>query len=167
VLGIKSSPEYLGDQVDAAYNRMLHRSADAGGRNAFFNFLESGGTVEQLEALIAGSPEYFQTLGGGTNDGFLDPLYQDGLARAVDASGRATWDQALATGSSRTQVAALIFSSPEHQNDLVNNYYSSFLRRPADRAGLDGWVSQLQAGVRDELVLADILASEEYFTQVA
>jgi uncharacterized repeat protein (TIGR01451 family) len=167
VLGFESSPEYLGDQVDAVYSQLLHRSADPAGRNAFVNFLERGGTVEQMQALIAGSPEYFQKRAGGTNDGFLDALYRDGLGRPVDAGGRATWDQALANGLSRTQVAASIFSSAEYKNDLVNNYYTAYLRRQADPAGLRGWVGQLLGGIRDEQVIADILASDEYFTQVA
>jgi hypothetical protein len=167
VLGIESSPEYLGDQVDAVYSQLLHRSADPAGRNAFVNFLENGGTIEQMEAMVAGSPEYFQVRSGGTNDGFLDALYQDVLGRAVDASGRAAWDQVLASGLSRTQVAAGIFSSPEYANDLVNNYYTTYLRRQADPAGLNGWVGQLLGGVKDQQVLAGILASAEYFTQVA
>jgi uncharacterized repeat protein (TIGR01451 family) len=166
VLDIESSPEFLGNEVDAVYNRLLHRPADTAGRNAFVNFLESGGTVEQMEAQIAGSPEYFQSRGGGTNDGFLNALYQDGLGRAVDAGGRATWDQALASGLSRTQVAELIFSSPEYEKDLVNNYYTTYLRRQADPAGLNGWAALLLGGVRDEQVLADILASAEYFSRV-
>jgi uncharacterized repeat protein (TIGR01451 family) len=167
VLAIESSPEYLGDQVDSAYGRLLHRAADAAGRAAFLQFLESGGTIEQMDALIAGSPEYFQTRGGSSNDGFLTALYQDALARPVDAGGRASWDKALAGGSTRTQVATLIFGSPEYKADLVSNYYSSYLRRPADSVGLSTWVPQLLGGATDAQVIADILASDEYFTRIA
>jgi uncharacterized repeat protein (TIGR01451 family) len=167
VQAIQSSPEYRGDEVDSVYSRLLHRAADPGGRSSFVNFMESGGTVEQLEALIAGSPEYFQRRGGGTNDGFLSALYQDGLNRAVDAGGRATWDQVLATGLSRTQVAARLFSSVEYDTDLVNQDYSTYLRRPADTAGLNGWVAQLLGGVGSDQTLVEILASDEYFTRVA
>jgi uncharacterized repeat protein (TIGR01451 family) len=167
VLGFERSPEYLGDQVDSVYARMLHRTADAAGRSYFLNFLESGGTIEQMDTRIAGSPEYFQTRGGGTNAGFLAALYQDGLARAVDAAGLAYWSKALTSGSNRGQVAAAIFSSTEYETDLVNNAYTSFLGRPADSAGLSYWVGQLLAGVRDESVIAGILASDEYFTRAA
>jgi hypothetical protein len=107
--------------VNDVYGRLLHRSTDAAGRNAFHTFLESGGTLEQMEALIAGTPEYFQTRGGGTTAGFLAALYEDGLGRAVDAPGEALWLQALADGASHMQIAAEIFSSPEHVNDLVNS----------------------------------------------
>jgi uncharacterized repeat protein (TIGR01451 family) len=167
VMGFENSPEYLGNEVDGVYNLLLLRSADAAGRNAFINFLESGGTLTQMESAIAGSAEYFRVRGGGTNDGFLAALYQDGLNRAVDASGQATWLPALAKGLSRTQLAASIFNSTEYDTDLVSNYYSTYLRRPADTPGLSNWVALLQAGVRDEEVLANILASDEYFSQVA
>jgi uncharacterized repeat protein (TIGR01451 family) len=167
VQAIESSPEYLGDEVDSVYNLLLHRSADASGRSAFVNSLENGGTLTQMEALIAGSAEYFQLRGGGFNYGFLAALYQDGLNRAVDASGQASWLRALANGLSRTQIATSIFNSTEYDSDLVSNYYLTYLRRPADPAGLNGWVVLLQQGVRSEQVLADIVASDEYFTQVA
>jgi len=166
VLGLERSPEYLGDQVDAVYARLLHRDADAGGRNAFLNFLENGGTVEQMEAIIAGSAEYYQTRGGSGTAGFLEALYQDSLDRGVDALGQASWTQALASGLSRTQVAELIFSSPEYKIDLVNNYYTHFLGRSADPTGLNGWVNGLLGGLRDEQVIAAIVASDEYFSRV-
>jgi hypothetical protein len=120
-----------------------------------------------MGALIAGSPEYFQKRGGGTNDGFLNALYMNGLGRAVDPAGQAAWDQALATGSSRTQVAAGIFSSPEYELDLVKNYYTTYLRRQADPAGLNAWAALLLGGVKDQQVLADIVASAEYLARVA
>ena len=166
MLGLERSPEYLGDQVDAVYARLLHRDADAGGRNAFLNFLENGGTVEQMEAIIAGSAEYYQTRGGSGTAGFLEALYQDSLDRGVDALGQASWTQALASGLSRTQVAELIFSSPEYKIDLVNNYYTHFLGRSADPTGLNGRVNGLLGGLRDEQVIAAIVASDEYFSRV-
>ena len=167
VQAIQTSPEYRGDEVDDVYSLLLHRAADPAGRNASVQFLESGRTVDQLEALIAGSPEYFQRRGGGTNNGFLDALYQDGLGRAVDPGGRATWSQALASGVGRTQLAALLFSSLEYDTDLINNDYSTYLRRSADAAGLNHWVTQLLGGVGADQILANILASDEYFTRIA
>jgi uncharacterized protein (TIGR03118 family) len=165
-LGIESTPEYRNVQVQAAYSLLLHRSADPGGLSAFTNFLTTGGTVEQMEATIAGSPEYFQSRGGSTNDGFLTALYQDALNRAADPGGRSAWNQALASGMTRTQVALGIFTSPEFQQDLVQSYYTQFLHRTADSAGLNAWVMALQAGQRDEQVIAGIVGSAEYFARV-
>jgi hypothetical protein len=123
--------------------------------------LGTGGTNEQLQSAITGSPEYFQK-SGATNDGFLNALYEDTLGRAIDPSGEAEFTQALVAGMSRVQVAAAIFSTTEHQQKLVESYYQSFLRRPADPVGVAAWVNALQSGSSDAQVLAEIVGSEEY-----
>jgi hypothetical protein len=80
-----------------------------------------GGTTEQVESLIAGSAEYFQVRGGGTDLGFLQALYQDALNRAIDPAGQMTFSQALAKGATRAQVAAAVFTSLEFRQDLVES----------------------------------------------
>jgi len=49
----------------------------------------------------------------------------------------------------------------------VSSDYSSYLRRPADSAGLSLWVKQLLGGAKAAQVIAGIMASDEYFTQIA
>ncbi|OYV91008.1 MAG: hypothetical protein B7Z73_05720 [Planctomycetia bacterium 21-64-5] len=105
--------------------------------------------------------------GGGTNDGFLDVLYHDALGRAVDPSGRQFFDQALAAGATRGQVAAAIFSSDEYLSDVVSGIYGSLLQRPPDHDGLIFWVAALKAGSHDEQIVAGIAASDEYFSKTA
>jgi uncharacterized protein (TIGR03118 family) len=166
VAGIESSAEYRMVVVQQIYNALLHRGADPSGLTTFTNFLANGGTVEQIQAILAGSAEYLQTRGGGTNDGFLDALFQDAFNRTVDPSGRSGFDQALANGVSRAQVAASIFSSAEFQQDLVQNYYQRFLHRPADSGGLSGFLTALQQGTRDEQVIAAMVGSDEYFARL-
>jgi uncharacterized delta-60 repeat protein len=178
---VDSSAEYRGDVVRALYQTYLHRAPDPSGLNAAVNFLSQGGTDEQLAAGLIGSPEYYQVRGGGTNDGFLNALYADALGRAPDANGRAAFDQALASGTSTTQVGFSILTSVEYDTDLVGGYYVRFLRRPADQAGLNNYVNLLQHGsqssqpifvgdpsggshpVRDEDVIAFLMGSQEYF----
>jgi hypothetical protein len=166
ILAIESSTEYRVNEVENAYQQLLGRPADNGGLIAFVQFLQNGGTIEQVEAMLAGSAEYFQNRGGGSNDGFLTALYQDALGRAVDATGRSAFDQLLAIGGSRTQVADIIFSSPEYQQDLVENLYARFLGRGADAAGLAFYDGQLARGTSDEQIIALMLASTEYFGRV-
>src|SRR5207249_2087193 len=125
-----------------------------------------GGTIEQVETLLTGSPEYFQNRGGGTNDGFLDALYKDALNRAVDFMGRAPFDQALAKGISPAQVAALVFASTEFHQDLVQSLFERFLHRPADPLGLNAFVAALDQGVTDTQVIAAIVGSGEYFQRL-
>lgn len=162
VTAIQNSPEYRTVVVQQLYTALLHRAADPSGLAAFTSFLANGGTVEQVQAALAGSPEYLRTRGGGTNDGFLDALYHDAFNRAVDPSGRSTFDQALANGLTPAQVATLIFSSAEYQRDLVQSLYQRLLHRAADNGGLSAFTAALQAGVRDEQVIAAIVGSDEY-----
>jgi hypothetical protein len=119
-----------------------------------------------MEAMVAGSAEYFQTRGGGTTDGFLDALYADALGRGLDSTGRADWDQALASGVSPAEVATAIFASTEFLQDVVQGFYQSFLHRPADATGLGVWVSALQRGMSDDQVIAGIVGSAEYFDRL-
>jgi uncharacterized protein GlcG (DUF336 family) len=161
-LGIQASPEFLRNEVQAQYGTFLHRDADGSGLATFSALLAAGSTVERLDAILAGSEEYFRTRGGGTNDGFLSALYADALQRPIDASGQATFTQLLNAGTSRVDAALILLSSFEYQQDLVQGFYQQFLHRPADSPGLVGYVSVLQAGARDEQVVASILASAEY-----
>jgi hypothetical protein len=88
VRAVEESLEYRILVVQDLYRQLLHRPADANGLAAFTHLLGSGSTLDQVRSLIAGSAEYFQSRGGGTNDGFLVALYQDGLNRTLDATGR-------------------------------------------------------------------------------
>ena len=164
-LSIESSAEYKTDQINAIYETLLHRPVDPVGLNSFLGFLAAGGTYEQVQAMLAGSAEFF-TLNGGTNDGFLNALYQDALNRVPDAVGRAEFSQFLAQGGSRTQVAVVIFTSLEFDTDLVGNWYVTFLRRAADENGLNGFVAALMQGVRDETLIAAIVGSDEYIARL-
>jgi streptogramin lyase len=165
VLGIENSAEYRIDQVEKLYQYYLLRDADAAGLQQAAAFLATGGTLEQLAALIAGSPEYFQIRAAGTAEVFLLYLYLDALKRAPDGGAETAFSQALAAGITRTQVAAVVFASREYKADLVQSYYQQFLHRTAAAAELNPWVSVLLEGARDEQVIAGILGSDEYLAR--
>jgi hypothetical protein len=167
VQGIENSTEYQVIEVQALYQKYLHRAADPGGLSEGVNSLRAGGTLEQLAAAIASSPEYFQTRGNSNDDGFLNALYADAFGRAVDLGGRATWDQDLASGATRAQVAAAILGTTEYHQVLVQSYYAHFLDRRADSSGLSTFAQDLDNGLRDEQVLAAIVGSNEYFNKTA
>src|SRR5581483_1081914 len=146
--------------------------------------LAAGGTVEQVAAAIVGSAEFFQNQGGGSNDGFLSALYQDALGRGIDAGGHAAFSQLLANGATRTQVAALLFSSTEYAQDLVFGWYQQFLHRNGDQGGVNFFVGLLHpttsptqpifitdptlqgVALRDEDVIAILVGSQEYFNRL-
>ena len=161
-MDLLTSPEYLTDEVQALYSTLLHRAPDTAGLATYLAFLESGGTMEQAGAAIAGSPEYFQNQGGGTNDGFLNALYQDVLQRSVDPGGRATFDQMLATGTTPQQVATMLYSSPEYQQDVVETLYQRDPNRAADPTGLSAFTGLLASGWTDSQVAASLISSTEF-----
>jgi hypothetical protein len=164
VASLETSTEYRSHQIQYLYNLYLNRFADAQGLADDIAFLQNGGTVEQLAAVISASAEFFQSsLSGGTNEGFLDHVYKAALGRPLEAGGKAVWLQAFANGATPFQVAGAILTSGEYQQHLVQRFYQQFLKRDADSAGLNAWVALLQQGTRDETVIAAILGSAEYF----
>lgn len=167
IADIENSAEYRNDQVESLYQHYLHRAADPGGLQYFASLLANGGTPEQVATALAGSAEYYANRGGGTNDGFLDALFQDALGRPVDAGARQYFDHALATGATTAQVASAVFTSPEYQSDVVNQIYLQLLDRPADSGGLSFWSNELAHGATDNQIVAAIAASDEYFAKTS
>jgi PKD repeat protein len=158
-----SSAEYRRVQVQDQYQSLLHRPVDPTGLVSFSNYLAQGNSVENMDALLAGSDEYFQNRGGSTNDGFLSALYQDVLGRPIDPTGLANWEQALAGGMSRSAVAASLYSSLEYDQHLVGALFQRYLGRSPTTAELTTQVGALQSGAHDETVIAMLVASTEYF----
>jgi hypothetical protein len=154
--------EYDSRLVQAAFQQYLHRAAEPQALDYFVALLQAGLTAEQLDVDLVGSDEYFNTRGGGTNDGFLDALYEDALGRSPDAGGRSSFDASLAAGTTRAQVADVVFGSPEYQRELVQSMYESLLNRPADAAGLAAFTAELTAGLTDQQVMAQFIGSEEF-----
>jgi hypothetical protein len=165
VQGLLGSADYRAALVTDLFNLYLHRSPDPTGLATYTTDLAQGQTVEQVESQLVGSPEYYQNRGGGTNDGFLNALYPDALNRPVDPAGRQAFDQALASGTTTAQVAAIIFSSDEFRRDLVEGFYQRFLHRAADTAGLNALTTALAQGATDADVIAVLVLSAEYFTE--
>jgi hypothetical protein len=160
LLEIQGSTEYLRDQVAALYNRYLQRSPDAGGGQAWFGYLQAGGTFEGMAEGLTSSPEYFG-LQGGTDQGFVTGLYHDVLNRNASDAEIAGWVAALDNGTPRSTVSVAFLTSQEYRTDLVQADYLMFLLRPADADGLAAWVNALNAGATDQQVLAGIFGSPE------
>jgi hypothetical protein len=159
------SLEYRIDLVVGVYGQVLHRAPDPAGLSACVNYLQAGGFVEQLAAVLSGSAEYYQNRAGGTNDGFLDALYHDALGRAIDAQSRAAWDQVLAGGTTLAQVATAIYSSHECDLNTARVFYQTFLHRSADTGGMNALAGAIAHGAHDEDVIALLLATDEYFNR--
>ncbi len=167
VTQIEHTREFADVTVEQLYQRYLHRSADGGGLDFFSAQLEGGKTIEQISAELAGSDEFFSAQGGGTNDGFLNAVYEDALERPIDPTGLAWWNSVLAGGATRTQVVDQILTTQEYRQDVVKLAYEHLLERQADTGGLDAWVASLNSGATDQQMFAGIASSQEYFNKTA
>ncbi len=163
VLLFEDSPEYHRNEVENLYKQFLSRSADADGLAFWMAFLANGGTPLQVEAMILGSAEYFQVRGGSANQDFVDAIYHDVLGRSPDSAGDQFFGQYLANGGSRVELADIVLNSPEDEIVRVKGYYQQFLRRALEPAGQAYWVNLLTQGEPDEMVVAGIVGSDEYF----
>jgi hypothetical protein len=164
VQGIEASQEYRTEVIDNLYETILGRVADKGGLAAFLEMTQIGGTIEQVKAALMGSQEFFART-GGSNDAFVEAVYQNALGRNADADGKINWLNRLSQGATRQQVADLILRSEEATDVLVGKLYQQFLHRPADDAGLQGWVTDIMNGMSAELIAAFIAGSQEYFNR--
>jgi FG-GAP-like repeat/Domain of unknown function (DUF4214)/FG-GAP repeat len=159
---IEHSVEYRTDEVEKLYEQLLNRNADPQGLNGFVNALGSGATILQIEAAIAGSPEFFQDA-GGTDEDFVDALYEDLLHRAPDPGGQGAALTALSDGVSRQAVAAALLSSEEFYADLVTSLYIELLQRAPDPFGFNLSMQALGNGFSEEGLVAVLAGSNEYF----
>jgi hypothetical protein len=159
---ITSSHEFRAALVSDAYGYYLERGPDPGGLEGWVGYLNRGATIEQLEAGIMASPEYFGKAGGG-NDPWVRRMYADVLGRTPGNAEVAYWTNALGMGRIDRYTAAMGFLiSVEHLQAVVTAQYEHLLGRGTDQAGRDGWVAAIQRGMRLEELVAGITGSIEY-----
>lgn len=129
---VRSTDNY-GVEVDDAYERLLEREADAGGRTHYVAAFGTGMTDAQLDFYLTSSSEFFTDadLGNGSNAGFVDALYANLLGRSGDTAGRNYWIGQLTGGASRTDVAFSFVMSDENLGNEVSSLYLRFLNRQA------------------------------------
>jgi serpin B len=173
---IAGSYESRVQHVQDFYAAILHRTADAQGLDGFVGFLGMGGTLEQVQSFILGSPEYVrqssaspnshQITVSGDDARFLEALYHDVLNRGVDPTGADGFGRALAVGVSHQEIAAAVVASLEARQDRVQGLYRQFLKRSADETGLNAFFEAMKAGARDEDLVAGILGGPEYAARI-
>jgi hypothetical protein len=167
VIGFTNSIEYRDLQLNDIYNRLLRRTPDATGRTDFQAFLARGGTLEQVEAQVLASQEYFQFWGGNTVPGYVNALYRDTLGRAGDPGGVAFWVAQLTGKNNRLGVATSFLRSPEEDMNEIARQYRQFLRRDPDAGGAAFFLNQLQRNpsFTEQTLTACLLESTEYFNR--
>ncbi len=98
---------------------------------------------------------------------FVSSLFVTLLDRAPSASETTYWTSVVSSGTSRTTVAGTFATSYEHYMDLVNEYYTAYLGRPAALSEREAWANAMLGGtLTPEQVQASTLASQEFFNDV-
>jgi hypothetical protein len=69
----------------------------------------------------------------------------------------------MAQGATVADVAAGIFGSDEYHRVEVNVLFEQLLGRAADPGALDFYAGELDSGASEELVVSQLIASDEYF----
>jgi hypothetical protein len=159
-------PEHADLAVANAYRQILHRDGEPGGVAYWSQFLQAGGSLDDLRALLYGSPEYLAASGGGTTAGFFDALYGSILHRAPDTAGRTYWTGLLDRGVSRVDVARAMLVLAEPVRVAVFDLYLHLFGRTPSAGELDFWQGVWQT--RGEFtVVAALAGSGEYYDLVA
>jgi hypothetical protein len=159
VRGFLSSPEYQTSLVQDDYRNFLNRDAEPGGLTGWLGAQDGGLDPTGLTVGIATSPEYQGLYPADT--AFVQSLYANVLGRSGNPAEVAGWNQDLAAGASRGQVAAAFETSPEALTQAIQEFYQVFFQRTADAAEVAGWVN----GARSEplsVVLGQMLSSPEF-----
>ncbi|TMQ32650.1 MAG: DUF4214 domain-containing protein, partial [Planctomycetota bacterium] len=114
---------------------------------------------------MAASDEFYQTVSGGTDPGFVNNLYKDLLSRMADTAGFNSFVQSLssAEASSRQVLSNLLTRSDEYLGNLVASAFQKYLQRPASSTDVTNWVNAFHNGARDEDLIAGLMGSGEYF----
>ncbi len=148
------------------YEGLLRRGASTSEANFWLSQLKAGASAQQVIASIAGSDEYYsQALVGSVDDQFINQLFQDLLARPADAGSLLSFTQLLSQREqvSRQQVALGFTAGDEYRKLLINNSYISLLGRLPSSNEINLFLPQLQAGLTDEGLMANLIGSDEYF----
>jgi Bacterial Ig-like domain (group 3)/Domain of unknown function (DUF4214) len=162
---ITYSTEYRSGMISDVYWEYLGRTPDPAGLQSWLGAMSRGLTVSQMESGFMSSTEYYAA-SGDTDWAWVGQMYSDVLGRQPATSEVKFWVQRLSNGSSRQQVSMGFLLSTEHLSTVVNDEYVALLHRNLDPIGQATWVRILQAGGRDEAIIAGIVASKEYFSQV-
>jgi subtilisin-like proprotein convertase family protein len=171
--GLITSPEARTNLVTRYYNLFFpNQPVPQAGVNFWVGQLAQGRNPEDVIVGMVGSADYFSRASIGQNDdAFLTQMYSDVLKRAVDAGARTMFLNFLAGAeqSARNTLANNITHSDEYYAQLLNNptdgFYPRFLGRTAAPGDVTFWTSQLHQGVTDEQVIANIVATAEYYNR--
>jgi hypothetical protein len=133
--------------LDALYQDLLSRGADANGLNSWMQSLAGGARLSDVVSGFVNSQEY---------QGLVVQVdYQQYLGRTAAAGEVAYWVNTMQGGASDMQLAAAIFNSNEYYARAGNSdptwlsgLYRNVLNRNADSGGESYWLQVMAAGAQ-------------------
>jgi hypothetical protein len=158
------SQEYYQRFVQATYEQYFGRAADAAGLSFWTGQLQAGLSDAAFEADLIGSAEFYAR-SGGTDQAWVDALYQNVLGRPADQQGQNYWISQIQSGVSRTAVAYGFLTSAEHEAQVITDDYQHYLNRSPNAAEINYWLGQFQGGATNEDLIAGFLSSAEYIAR--
>ncbi len=132
-----SGDDFAGTMVEDLYRRAFGRSPVDAGLQYWRNRLVSspGIGVGSIGTSFFASPEFYRG-SGGTDQSFVESLYQNILGRPAAESGLKHWVDLLEGGTPRRVVAASFFRSPESLRTRAAALHSEILDAEPTRAEL-------------------------------
>src|SRR5713101_8791270 len=114
-LTILHSDEYRSDLVSGYYQSYLSHTPTSGEAVSGLSFLSTGGTDQELQASLLGSPEYFADQ-SSDNTAFVESLFSKLLNRPGSLGEVIPFVTLLTTASAtRTKVASELLSTTEYE----------------------------------------------------
>ncbi|HEV7723087.1 MAG TPA: DUF4214 domain-containing protein, partial [Iamia sp.] len=157
---LSTSDIWLAGVVNRLYQDTLGRDGDEGGVAFWVGRLRTGWSVARVAASFYASPEYFDGIGGGTNQTWIDDLYDKVLLRNAFPGDITYWSSEV-VAKGRGNVALRIYQSPESAGTRVEGLYADLLGRTPSSGDVTYWGAVVVK--KGDLALAVNLAnSAEY-----
>ena len=160
VTSLTNSDEYIRLRIRQAYTEVLGREPEPGGMDHWYRTIRAGrATVDDVQRRFLSSGE-FLSKAGGTNEGYVRRMYTSVLGRTASSSEVVHWVGQIGV-QGRERVTDAIWFSREAAGRRAAVYYTVFLKRAAERAGVEFWATiLLDRG--EGAVRIGIAGSEEY-----
>jgi hypothetical protein len=147
--------------IEQAYQKFLHRDAEALGLAYWGAQLDAGATRAEVALGIEQSQEGHAAL--------IRDLYHQFLHRDAEPAGLAYWEAAFDSGATAQDVEAGILGSDEYvtnfgggtQAGFVSAVYQDVLGRSVDPSGASYWAGVFASGATPAQVAQGILTSDE------
>lgn len=177
------------DYLDRAYEGIMNRLPDSGGKAYWLDFMNRGVSYAYIVAGFTNSEEFtnlcasYGIIRGDYKSpeprdqnpgitGYVNRLYTKMLGRIYDESGMNYWCGELLKNHSKENLLNIALIGFMHSDEFMNKglddkefvkvLYRTFLDRECDERGLQYWIGQLQSGRTRDQVAAGFAYSDEF-----